>query len=235
MHSQKIRFAVLSDLHVFDDLLEIYKDDPPSFFPVNYKGLKEGECPALDLFELIEKDELSVDYVLCPGDIAHKAHPNHIECSWGFLDEVKNKMNAKKVYVTTGNHDIDSRYSYSEYDAKGMLMGLMPHYPIADVAEKNKYWANNYVLVDDKDFNLVLLNTTAFHGVSGQLDGKRFDEYKYGRISKHTIKSIMENLKGKRKDVNILLCHHHPIRYDGLKDADYSEMMGGGDLLEELL
>ena len=231
-----IKFAVISDLHVYDKSIEVYNNNPPSYFPIYTQDkLAHGESPGYDLYALIKEERLSVDYILCAGDIGHQGNPNHVKYSWEYLNTIKERLKAKNIYACTGNHDIDSRYKYNSYDAKGFLLTLSPDYPLDDINKKNEYWANNYLFIEEGDFNLILLNSSAFHGVSGEYDGEKFDEYDHGRISDYTMKSISSKLSCiRKKDINLLLCHHHPKKHDNIRVDDYSEMKGGSELLNML-
>jgi len=234
-----IKFAVISDLHVYDKEIADYNNNPPSYFSITDDELSNGDSPGYDLYDLIggrgENEKIIVDYLLCPGDIGEKGNPKHVKYSWDYINRLADKLEAKKIFISTGNHDLDSRYNYNEYDAKGLLLSLTPHYPTGDINKKNEYWANNYLLIEEPEFNVLILNSAAFHGVAGKINDLVFDEYAYGRVSEYTIKSIVSRLKEiNKKDINILLCHHHPKKNDEIKVKDYSEMKGGGELLVAL-
>ena len=74
--------------------------------------------------------------------MADKANPTAMNYVWGKFHLLAEKLKVKNSFATVGNHDIDSRYAYNEFDAKGMLHGLNPPYPLP---KKNKITNSGHV------------------------------------------------------------------------------------------
>jgi hypothetical protein len=178
--------------------------------------------------ELIKKEKLVADMLLCPGDLGDKARPAGIDHGWRAVHEISEALGAKVIAGTVGNHDIDSRYKYGDTDPKGFLQSLKPPFPLATEELNDKFWARNFAVITEANFNLVVINSSAFHG------GKP-GETEHGRISERTLTQLTAALKDLQpRPVNILLCHHHPHKHSEVKLGDYDEMLGGQLLLDLL-
>jgi predicted MPP superfamily phosphohydrolase len=224
----KLKLAIISDLHAFVGK----SDNPPSRLDLNLPEDKPTEHPITGLKKLIQENKLEVDLILCPGDMGDKANPAGTKYVWDKLQELKKLLNAKFVIGTAGNHDMDSRHQHNDYDAKGILQSLSPMFPgFNEEILCDKYWARNFALLQNENWRLLVLNSSAYHG-QGRDQNK---EFSHGRISKSTLSSIEEQLnESETKVINILLCHHHPIKNSSINVSDYSEMEGGDQLIELL-
>lgn len=224
-----LKIAVVSDLHAYDTLSN--GEEKPSHLCISDPEDKATLHPITGLHDLIEKRGLSADILMCCGDMGDKARPAGIKYVWDKLHNLKNALKAEKFVVTSGNHDVDSRYMYNDYDAKGVLQSLLPIYPLPDEYLSDKYWSRNYVILTEEKYRLIILNSSAYHGTKPE-------ELRHGRVTTRTIEALREELakleEESSKDVNILLCHHHPHKHGDIEDADYSVMEGGHKLLELL-
>jgi 3',5'-cyclic AMP phosphodiesterase CpdA len=224
-----LRVAVLSDLHAYDHLNG--ETIPPSYLCTTDPENQVLHHPFASLLHLIETETLKADILMCCGDMGDKARPAGIMYVWNKLHIVKAKLEANLLAVTAGNHDVDSRFKYTDYDAKGLLQSLDPAFPLEDASLNNQYWARNFVVLVKEDYRLVILNSSAYHGVK---DG----EFEHGRISPRTVEALrleLEKIEQKHpRLVNILLCHHHPHKHGDIEDDDYSVMDGAPKLLQLL-
>lgn len=225
-----LAIAVISDIHAYSGVED---DKAPSDCCITETDpSKNALC---GLRDFISRERLRADLLFCPGDLGDKAQPEAIQHAWRELHDLKQLLKARDVIATTGNHDVDSRFEYTGYDAKGFLQSLEPAYPFANARQSDQYWARNYVIVDRPSFRVLILNSSAFHG-EGSI--KKLDEREYmrGRISDHTLSHIRrELLKLKTpRPVNLLLCHHHPHPYAEFRTKP-DDLMIGGDLLLGML
>lgn len=237
----KLRLAVVSDLHVFDG--EIDKDRPPSHWNVARDSFINDSSPLPDLLDLIANKSIAADVLLCGGDMADKADPAALIAAWEGLHELKRALNASDLFATVGNHDVDSRFQQVgeknktdqfDIDPVGILQSLRPSFPMSSEALCDRYWARKYAISECEDWRLLNINSSAFHGYSpNPLD----PEFNNGRVSSFTVENIRSELRDlDRKPLNIALFHHHPTRFNNLDSTwqDYSEMIGGERLLEVL-
>jgi 3',5'-cyclic AMP phosphodiesterase CpdA len=221
-----VRFLVLSDLHAYSKGLLKEGETPPSFLHMGLPDDQPGEHPFADLERLIRHDSLHADAIICCGDIGDKAQPDAIAWAWNWIKRIALALEARKIFVTSGNHDLDSRYLYNDYDAKGTLLGL-EDYPFADSRLNNEYWARSVVVLTESNFNIAILNSAAYHGYK--------EEWQHGRITKRTVNYLKERLQDLPKDrANLLICHHHLYKFGRVDLRDYSEMIDAAVLLDAL-
>lgn len=224
-----LRVALLSDIHAHT--LSPDDDRAPSFLATSAPANDPLSNPVAGLRRLIADFNLRADVLLCAGDMGDKASPAAQAFVWTQLAQVKEDLGAAALIGTAGNHDMDSRYKYTDHDAKGALQALAPMFPGLDEQRCDHYWARNFVIIDHHEWRLLLLNSAAYHG-AGRVREK---EYEHGRVSARTVDAVRVALATMpTRPLNILLCHHHLIKNDEIPLADYSQMAGGDLLLNAL-
>lgn len=222
------RFLLLSDIHATD--MDPSAWNAPS--TVSSKPAKAGTRvePLADLEAMLKRESRDVDYVLCAGDITNKAHPSSLSFAWEKLNALSEALGAKLI-ATVGNHDLDSRYKENAFDPKGYVMALNPPLPTDDRVHYLEYWAENFTLISEADCNIIVLNTAAYHG--GGQDGSV--EIEHGRISEMTLNLLEQRLVNTPPAaINILLCHHHPIKGDEGDEFAAGPTRGGERLIDIL-
>jgi hypothetical protein len=223
--SDSLKIAVASDLHAFDKVGDGAVS--PSHLRITAPENEPGKHPIVGLLKLIEEQGLVADLLVSPGDLGDKANPSGILYAWRAIHQIGAKLGAELVTASSGNHDLDSRYLTSE-DAKGFLLSMTPPYPLPDEVSNNKYWARNFVIKDESNYRLVILNSSAYHG--GQPG-----EINHGRVAESTLSVLQDDLsKLEPKLINVFLCHHHPQQHMELNLGDY-DVMKNGQLLLDLL
>ncbi len=228
--SKLLRLAVLTDIHAFSG----GSGPHPSWINLSDDQSNSTINPFAGLYERIANDAtMRADAVICCGDMGDKASPEGQQYVWQEINKLKDALEASIVLATAGNHDMDSRFSNSKYDARGQLQALDPPFPIADNAHWLEYWARNYTLYNVDKARFALLNSSAYHGYQKE---KADPEYLQGRVSDRTLDNLAAHLKkGGKAAANILICHHHPLRNDQIKLEDYSEMQNGDRLINVLI
>ncbi|MCK5385348.1 MAG: metallophosphoesterase [Alphaproteobacteria bacterium] len=249
-----MKILVVSDIHACaSDRL-----DAPQRSYVN-AGHGTSSSHTQQFYDFISKNEdLLPDIVVCPGDMGDQADPTGIRHTWEFLNKLANLSSKPLLLATAGNHDLDSRYKYNDYDAKGILQDLNPSFPV--VSENYKllseeqvvhsalhFWADNFYVIIIDSVRFVVLNSAAFHGYNNSSKEDNKAEHEHGRISNLTIKRLREFIQkqdekllkteGDKKikiNINILICHHHLQKDGSIDDKDYSAMRGGHALLDML-
>jgi len=110
-------------------------------------------------------------------------------------------------------------------------MKLEPQIPVAKRDRFLEFWAENFTLISSDKCNILILNTAVYHGGGQNVAA----EIEHGRISEITLAAIKATLLSAPKaDVNVLLCHHHPIKADQ-GDADLVGQTRGEEKLIEAL
>lgn len=218
-----LRIALLSDLHPTDSS----SGNTSSFMDMNGSKLPE-HCPIEGLRRLSQDENLSVDIVACAGDIGTKAEPKTITYGWECLNKVKDFMNADLLVAVPGNHDHDSRLLSNCYDPKYHLQSLKPDFPFDDHAKNTHFWAWHWESVNFENIRIIALNSSAYHGMN--------EEYTHGRVAPRTVDYLSRKLKEEgERELNILICHHHPQRQEDLVMLDDYDVMSGGDYLLQAL
>ncbi len=228
MTSRMLKIAVVSDLHVFNGSSEA--DNSPSTIGTADPQDAPERHPLRGLADLIKREQLQADLLICPGDLSDRADPAALVFAWQKLHELKQQLGAEHLLATAGNHDVDSRNKHDDHDPKGNLQSLIPMFPGIDEALCDRFWSRNFAIVELDHVRIVLLNSSAFHGYGS---GPKL-EFEHGRISAKTISALRMALADGEKRVNILVCHHHPMPHNPVHEKDYSEMIGGNQLIDLL-
>jgi 3',5'-cyclic AMP phosphodiesterase CpdA len=237
MTKANLDILVISDLHAHDG--DPSKSSAPSYF--SYNGIHSGSDinPLATIPEVIRAAGLNVNWVVSPGDLGDKAIPAAQIAAWRELERIKNSVNAQRLIATVGNHDVDSRRAFNEFDPKSSLQSLSPTFPLdCECYETNdnvyvdRFWSRNFVLVPFEEFDctLLIINSCAFHGYSSDVR-KPPNEHLRGRISPLTLNAIEEALHQRKSRLNIALVHHHLIKNPRIDDGG-SLMINAGLLME---
>ncbi|MEZ8319489.1 metallophosphoesterase family protein [Vibrio splendidus] len=224
-----MKILLLSDLHTVIE--NDYQNMSNSRLHLDASG--SGEW-GNGLINYIEKQNVEYDLIVCCGDIANKGCKKSFLAGWKFLNVLSAKIPSAKLICVPGNHDHQSRPDPTDIESgfspKHQLQFCSPSFPFSCHAKNTHFWAWNWALDDSSpNTNLLLLNTSAYHGFS--------DEYKHGRIALETVDQIEKRLEEivEPKAINILICHHHPQRMEHAhRNYDGQQMAGGQKLLHSL-
>lgn len=224
MSTDNLEIFVVSDLHAISSIVN---GSGPSYYTIA-NTLGTNSCPMASLKTFIQQEKICARVLLCCGDIGNKADPPSLRHSLDDLTVLRELLGAEKLIVTVGNHDIDSRLETNEHDPRGYLQSLSPLIPIDNEDLFHKFWSKHYVVLEESSYNLLVLNSSAFHGYAEELE--------HGRISKYMLDNIIEELSNLPTDkINLVMMHHHPCIIDDLnKKESYDVARGGSDLLERL-
>jgi Calcineurin-like phosphoesterase len=226
MAGKRFTVAVASDLHAYAKLPENHQR--PSHLSISTGEQQPENHPIAGLVELIKRDEVSANVLLCPGDLAHQACPECIRYGWTTLQQIQEALKAKHLLGTAGNHDLDSRYLHGNPDAAQTLKNLSPQFPCAKAPLANQYWARDYTIVELPPAVIVILNSSAHHG-HGE------NEKNHGRITKDVLSSLRAGMPALATfPIKILLCHHHPHQHSELNLGAIDVMENGQQLLDLL-
>jgi 3',5'-cyclic AMP phosphodiesterase CpdA len=243
MTVENLDLLIVSDLHAH--LGDPNLSNSPSFLSVN--SLYGDLNPLTKIPELLQDENLSVDWILSPGDLGDKADPSAQKFAWDELNQLKVRVGAQHLIGTAGNHDLDSRRTSPDFDLKGSLQLLHPSFPIDlqcfqlnDGVYGDRYWSRNFVVVPfvEADCTLLIINSCAFHGYASPTEEdkdklKSSNEHTHGKISSLTLDAISNALKTISTRLNIILVHHHPIKLPFVDDGN-SLMVGGAELVDAL-
>lgn len=216
-------FLLVSDIHACT--IDPTSPAAPSYVST---AAKPGWIDPLDDLErLLKQEALKPDYLLCPGDITNKSNPDALTYAWNRLHQIADGFDCRFV-ATVGNHDVDSRYQGNKFDPRGYLMSLKPALPVEDRGRFLEFWAENFTIISGDDCTLAIVNTAAYHG--GGADASQ--EIEHGRISDITLGRLEKAIKDlPETSVNLLLCHHHPIKGEPSDETLVGQTRGGERLV----
>ncbi|TWA92235.1 metallophosphoesterase family protein [Bradyrhizobium stylosanthis] len=228
-----LRVAIVSDLHVFGEIKP--GAAAPSWLPASASAAATADNPLAHLKQLIDREAITADILIVPGDITNAASNVGLTAAWRFVQEIKAWLKAKELFATVGNHDLDSRGLEEEtgedFDPKGNVLLLHPPFPYDHEHRDNKYWARNFCITQSNDVTILNINSCAFHGYLSEK--QTIEEYKHGRISSVTRRQIEQELQTLSKtQINIVLMHHHPLQHKEFKFDDHEAAKGGTDLVK---
>lgn len=153
--SNALNILIISDIHAFNGNPD--DGEAPSYYST-WPQFQNSDVrnPFRTIHALLAQENLSVDWILCPGDLADRADPTAQGLTWGALEKLRNDVQAKRLFGTAGNHDIDSRLAYDEVDIKGSLQSLSPVFPGLGDSQCDFYWSRNFAIMEDADVSLVM-------------------------------------------------------------------------------
>ncbi len=222
----KLRIAIASDLHVGGDA-----GSDGGWLHASSNRVSTGEDLVGGLRNVIKTEKLGADILFCPGDLADKADAAGLIRCWDVVQQIRTELSADIVIAATGNHDTDSRGLVRPGDPWMTLKELYPPFPIGDEDHdeaNNEYWARGWCLVDYGPCRVLNLNSCYLHADPALA--------KRGHVSAETIQDIVGALEsGGSRSLNVLLTHHHPMKFVSVNAGDESHMDGGEFLLDKLL
>lgn len=219
-----LRLAVVSDLHAFSPSDPNRPKDAPAPSLLNSNAPDVGLSTHIiaKLLELITKQPIRADYLLCPGDLGDRGSSVGIRYAWDQCKRIRDALGAKCVIATAGNHD----FARGVPDGMGALKDLSD-FPVTDAALRTQYWAWDYLIIDQGPLRLIALNTVAEHALQAEAD--------HGLIKPRTIAQIARELESMpRAPLQVLLCHHPPHWHGDHKLGD-TDLLQNGQLLLDML
>lgn len=244
---RKLTVAVVSDLH-FCNQREIGTGSELSHIVIQRIHETNGKNPWADLSDLVSRNGLKADLLLCPGDITTHAAHKPLKAAWSELIELGAKLGASVTACATGNHDVSSRYKAqaddpihdldNPHDLFENLKLLKPDYPLHVHGEavasfegrrrRVHYFGADFIIHEDDDVRLVVFNSCARHITENTT-------YERGSIAQSALaelKAQLDQLTSSK--INIFLCHHHPIVHTQDGKGSYDFIHNGDALLERL-
>jgi predicted phosphodiesterase len=224
----KLRIAIVSDLHCHPEESD-YKNNATLLFTDKLRD-EVKQHPIESLKELKENKEFdSVDILLCPGDFTHQSNKQGMLTGWTYVREMFDIFEAKEIYATLGNHDIDSRHKFSQYSFS-FPKGIRQNFPLKD-DEIGSFWDKGFTFIEKEYFQLLVINSTHYHTHSSSVDNQSVK----GLIARSAIEEIETYLQKHNNDkIKIMMCHHHPVQHSRDDLGAYDFIENGEDLVNVL-
>jgi predicted MPP superfamily phosphohydrolase len=239
MPTEKIKLAIASDLHYGEHV---------SGQCMPQTAQNSHDDPMASLLKHIEHvrgtaEELSADFLLCPGDIADKANSKGMRTGWEKLKELQAALGATSLLAATGNHEVNSRPN-AKFDVAGQAdeavdpmatLQALTDYPSPLLTGDSRwiYWGRGYEFIEQGDVMFLLINSSHFHGTTRPV------EFERGKISDVALDLLRQELKQRvdpaRHKVYVALLHHHPVPHVPVDiPQERIEMYNGPQLMEVL-
>ncbi len=232
MEDNVLRIAIISDLHCHPEK-ENFKDNNTLLFSDKLR-LPSNEHPVENLLEVIDEKKLKVDLVLSPGDFTDHSDKQGFFSGWNYVNEVARALKAKEIIATIGNHDVDSRHTYSKYSFD-IPKKIQQNFPIRIKEKLSMFWDKGYVILEEESYQILVINSTHFHthyeknnpienpAIKGKVEESQIEE-----IGKYLTKNNYSH------KIKIALCHHHPIEHSRLKLGEHDVIENGAALMSLL-
>jgi len=227
---------VVSDAHFFNPQFYANVADghtalnPPSRLSTELALGDRKANPFHALVELARSGSLTVETLVCCGDLTTCADPTAMNLGWLQLHRLANELGVEAPIITAGNHDIDSRFQISSTNPQRMLRYLDPRFPTSDASAEASYWSNGYCVIDRGDARFVLANTCSLHGYATEAD-RQLD---HGSIPEELISRLPQDLADREeRSLNFFVCHHHPVEID--VPAEDQSVIDNGTILVAML
>lgn len=231
-----LKLAVISDLHIGHNVRS--KDLCP-----HADGKQTDEKYLSRFFQFIQSNNIQADYLIIPGDVTGKAHPEEFRLASETIIQIGSALGVseEKILFAPGNHDKDwNALPPGEVDTTGVRAAQMyaPLKHDAWLFERILRRSPHYMLSDlclaiwEFD-NLIVV------GYNSSRHDDRNAEIHHGLVTSESLEWLRNQLPaidlGKQR-TKVFLVHHHPIQYsDHIPDTpDFSVMANAENLLNLL-
>lgn len=216
----QITFAVVSDLHC---RLATAPND--SFLTVGAPRVRDRH-PVESLLELIDREHLTADALLSPGDLTNQAGREGLHQGWDFVLEIARKFGVPAIPVV-GNHDIDSHRLDPSNPPTHMIRTLRRDFPFANDVDIQSFFSEGYCLQRIGDAQLIAINTVIDHNDPASAKRGTFDMTRIEQMERKLRDKMACPLRG-------ALMHHHPILHSGPFLTDNDVIVTGDALIDAL-
>lgn len=226
---KSIKVAIISDLHcsyqqdVSTDHLDTY------LFSNALIGDENRKHPIRELIDKIKEEQLSCDYVLCPGDITNKLDVQGLITGFEDLKLIASKLKAKQLICTPGNHDVvfdvQKCDKFKERNEPVKFLNK-EEYPTQNEELNNQFWDKHYCIYSDESVLFLCIDST----VNLTEKNNSISDKLIGDIEKDLNKCVGNKIR-------IAMTHYHPIRYTNpnyKKYPDKDSLENGEKMLEKL-
>jgi hypothetical protein len=171
------------------------------------------------------KPALTVDALLVPGDVCHKAGSAAFKIGWERLRLLAHELGGIPLVAALGNHDVMSRGVGSS--GPFGFAKILPHFPASEERARRDYWADGSAIAAlTTDWDIVLINT-AHHHYSEALA-------RTGTFEAASIDALSARLASCTRPPRIAMMHHHPMVHSH-PTADSKDVLPTGDAVLKAL
>lgn len=222
MSAKKLSIAIISDLHCHDSNNGV----DATYLKTDLLRTDAKNHPVESILNVIDKDSISVDLTLCPGDFTNRSNLQGFISGWDYILEINSKMGGKEIVATLGNHDVDSHETFSTYSLE-IAKGIKKGFPLKDENDRDKLWSKGCVFIERDTYRILVLNTSHYH--------HKVEESKSGRVGNDLVEYVEQYMSQIEDDkINLVLAHHHPIDHSRFELGEHDKIINGDKLLEAI-
>lgn len=219
-----MRIAVVSDLHCHASTKVDERGNKIDATYLYSDLLRSPDHPIESLTDLLNKEE--VDLILCPGDFTNQSDKQGFISGWNYALELKDHFKADDIIATIGNHDVDSRNNYSDYSID-IPKKIKKNFPFKDKDLRTNFWSQGFAFIEKDDFRILVINSCHFHFNKNKSSS--------GEVDSELLKDVEDYLiKNKENKIQLMMCHHHPIRHSMYNLGEEDEIINSENLLNLL-
>lgn len=151
MSDIEINILILSDLHCCKE---------KSKHSRLYCGLLDKPVcrnPVEAFKQIIQKEQLCADYVICLGDVTDKADQAGFIKGKDYLIDIAKTINANELFFVTGNHDVDPM-NFSGKNDYAFVLKSTNNYPLSNLELQDQYWSRNFCIYEDDKIIALIIN-----------------------------------------------------------------------------
>lgn len=232
-----MKILVISDLHTGTGAIATDFSTGESS-----NAVKEGYMQ--ELKSLAEKEKLSADYLIIPGDISNHSEYSEFDLASKRLTELSAYfgISERNIFFVPGNHDgnwddekaskeksepveLSIKKKYSNIQNNSFFDSI-----IRNAVKGCFYSKPYYVHWQDENLNVLGINSAAYDSYDKPLHHGSLDKHDLRLLSEYMDELIIQY----PNRVNILVLHHHPIQHPDLpfSDPDHSILHNAALLME---
>ncbi len=211
-YGKKLRFAIISDIHLYDTILGIRGSKFNYYIENDRKLLKESSI----LFDNFLKDiqNETIDFILVTGDITKDGELiNHKLFIEKTSDIFKKGI---KIFVIPGNHDINNFDAYRYYEDSMVRVETIQKKDFENLYKDFGY--SNYFSKDDNSLSYIQKITQdlfliGLDGCQYFLNDEKNPSTVWGKIDKKSLIWLEKNLEILKDKKFIVMIHHNIIEH----------------------
>jgi predicted phosphodiesterase len=204
---------IVSDLHCIPPSKPEHRSESLLHLP---SPPGERRSPLEGLIDLVEREDLKADFLVCCGDLTNRAVAEGFALGWAELERVATALAARALLFTPGNHDIDVMDVNGQGDPLACLKSVAHSVDLRPKREtQHDLIEDGFEIYGGDGYRIVNIDTNGRNPVPRKAA--------VGHLDLATIDTLEATLRGlNRTDCYLVLCHHHPYRHGDIDLEDYS-------------
>lgn len=227
-----LRIAVISDLHIGPG------NRTPELNPFALPGTASDGFK--DAFHtLIEEQKISADFLIVPGDIADRGHPNEYRLAAEMIQFVADELGVRddRIVIGLGNHDVNWPLSSALVDDTTELSSELRFAPVLhEPWFREKIESGTGSLVQEPFYKISNYSRVLVVCYNSACTDTHNSKPHHGAALQHhlvNLRADLEAISTQAFDLRVFVTHHHPVIYSDPRpdQPDFSAMVNAENLL----